>query len=147
MPDDVDAPSREATAYHEAGHAVMSVKLGIPVHSCTIVPGADRFGETGADLVTDAEAWASAGAAISAGEIDDYPDALRSQAERDLMALLAGDVAEALHLSGPEGRGGGVHRELIEQLISPLCCDPEESDAYETYLRLRVRSRLSSPPT
>src|SRR5262245_39026517 len=29
---------RTATAYHEAGHAVASIALGLPIHSVSIVP-------------------------------------------------------------------------------------------------------------
>lgn len=37
-------PERTATAYHEAGHAVMALALGRPVHKVTIVPGQSELG-------------------------------------------------------------------------------------------------------
>jgi ATP-dependent Zn protease len=37
-------PSPEATAYHEAGHAVIALALGRPVHRVTILADRDRLG-------------------------------------------------------------------------------------------------------
>jgi hypothetical protein len=34
----------KATAYHEAGHAVMALELGRPIHKVTIVPGQSDIG-------------------------------------------------------------------------------------------------------
>ena len=34
----------EATAYHEAGHAVVALALGRPVHKVSILPNRDRLG-------------------------------------------------------------------------------------------------------
>jgi Peptidase family M41 len=39
-----DSSSREAVAYHEAGHAVISMKLGYRCLYATIVPDGDRLG-------------------------------------------------------------------------------------------------------
>ena len=36
--------NREAVAYHEAGHAVISMKLGYPCLYVTIIPDGDRLG-------------------------------------------------------------------------------------------------------
>jgi ATP-dependent Zn protease len=35
----------EATAYHEAGHAVLALALGRPVHAVSILPSRERLGE------------------------------------------------------------------------------------------------------
>jgi ATP-dependent Zn protease len=35
----------EATAYHEAGHAVLGLALGRPVHSVSILPNRERLGQ------------------------------------------------------------------------------------------------------
>jgi hypothetical protein len=37
--------SDEITAYHEAGHAVMALALGRPVHRVSIQPNEDRLGQ------------------------------------------------------------------------------------------------------
>ena len=36
--------TEESTAYHEAGHVVVAIRLGIPFSSATIVPGEDYLG-------------------------------------------------------------------------------------------------------
>jgi len=42
----MDSPSRdEATAYHEAGHAVVALALGRPVHRVSVRPRRDRLGQ------------------------------------------------------------------------------------------------------
>ena len=38
-------PELVATAYHEAGHAVVALALGRPVHRVTVRPTADRLGQ------------------------------------------------------------------------------------------------------
>lgn len=40
----VETKRLRATAYHEAGHAVMALELGRPVHKVTIVPGQSDLG-------------------------------------------------------------------------------------------------------
>jgi ATP-dependent Zn protease len=37
-------PHDEATAYHEAGHAVVALALGRPVHKVTVLPDRERLG-------------------------------------------------------------------------------------------------------
>jgi ATP-dependent Zn protease len=42
----MDPPPRdEATAYHEAGHAVVALALGRPVHRVSVLPNQDRLGQ------------------------------------------------------------------------------------------------------
>lgn len=65
----------EATAYHEAGHAVLALVLGRPVHKVSVLPNRERLGEvrfgTG-----------------SAKPTDDW-------LEREILIALAGPLAEA----------------------------------------------------
>lgn len=37
-------PEEEATAYHEAGHAVVALALGRPVHAVSVLPHRERLG-------------------------------------------------------------------------------------------------------
>src|ERR1700722_2866745 len=41
----MEPPYDESTAYHEAGHAVMALALGRPVHGVSILPQRDRLGQ------------------------------------------------------------------------------------------------------
>lgn len=44
--DPAPAPSYDpATAYHEAGHAVVALALGRPVHRVSVLPNRDRLGQ------------------------------------------------------------------------------------------------------
>ena len=38
-------PHDPATAYHEAGHAVVSLILGRPVHRVSVLPNRERLGQ------------------------------------------------------------------------------------------------------
>jgi ATP-dependent Zn protease len=73
----MDPPFHEPTAYHEAGHAVMALALGRPVHRVSLLPdgqflGLCRFGK-GAFRPT--EDWL----------------------EREILIALGGIAAEAIH--------------------------------------------------
>lgn len=69
------AEPHEATAYHEAGHAVMALYLGRPVHKVTIEPNTQRLGQC----------------KINKGSFKPSQDIL----EGEILILLAGAAAEA----------------------------------------------------
>ena len=52
-------PQDEATAYHEAGHAVVALALGRPVHRVSILPRHERLGqcEFGKAVQRPSEDW------------------------------------------------------------------------------------------
>jgi ATP-dependent Zn protease len=66
-----------ATAYHEAGHAVMSLALGQPVHRVSVLPNRERLGqcEFSKGVNRPSEDWL----------------------EREILISLAGLAAEAQH--------------------------------------------------
>lgn len=65
------------TAYHEAGHAVVALALGRPVHRVSVLPNRDRLGqcEFGKAVFRPSEDWV----------------------EREILISLAGMAAEARH--------------------------------------------------
>ena len=67
----------EATAYHEAGHAVLALALGRPVHQVTILPNQDRLGQC----------------AFRKGTLRPSEDLV----EREMLISLGGVAAEARH--------------------------------------------------
>ena len=93
-----------ATAYHEAGHAVMAVMLGRLVHKVTIEPGRSAFGQK------------------RLGQCEMGKG--RSKAAKDLLAeevliLYAGMIAES-HLTGEYcEQGAGQDLALINRLLGP----------------------------
>ncbi|MEM1062722.1 MAG: hypothetical protein AAGJ97_10405 [Planctomycetota bacterium] len=80
----MDDGDLEATAYHEAGHAVMTVRLGGEVVSVTVDPDRDDGPRRTGDLTTR---WRRAA-----------PDRAAA-VERDVLVALAGPVAE-MHYTG-----------------------------------------------
>jgi hypothetical protein len=66
-----------ATAYHEAGHAVVALALGRPVHGVSVLPNRDRLGlcEFRKGVFRPSEDWV----------------------EREMLIALGGIAAEAVH--------------------------------------------------
>lgn len=73
-----NAPTHDpATAYHEAGHAVIALALDRPVHRVSVLPNRDRLGqcEFGKGVARPSDDWI----------------------EREILIALAGLAAEARH--------------------------------------------------
>jgi ATP-dependent Zn protease len=70
-------PPDSATAYHEAGHAVLALALGRPVHGVSALPNRDRLGvcEFRKGVFRPSEDWV----------------------EREMLIALGGIAAEAIH--------------------------------------------------
>jgi ATP-dependent Zn protease len=64
-------PFDEITAYHEAGHAVVALALGRPVHKVTVLPDRERLGqcEFGKSVFRPSEDWLEREILISLGGI------------------------------------------------------------------------------
>lgn len=73
----MEHPHDEATAYHEAGHAVMALTLGHPVQRVSILPNQKHLGrcEFGKGVYRPSEDWL----------------------EREILVALGGIAAEARH--------------------------------------------------
>jgi ATP-dependent Zn protease len=70
-------PSDEATAYHEAGHAVVALALGRPIHRVSVLPDGQFLGlcQFGKGVFRPSEDWL----------------------EREILIALGGIAAEARH--------------------------------------------------
>ena len=70
-------PPDSATAYHEAGHAVLALALGRPVHGVSVLPNRERLGvcEFRKGVFRPSEDWV----------------------EREILIALGGIAAEAIH--------------------------------------------------
>lgn len=107
--DSTDQPARKftpeliATAYHEAGHAVMAIIVGRPIEKVTIVPaklqtGGGRLGQC----------------KMQKGRSKPTKDAI----EDDVLILLAGMVAES-HATGHYSQSGaGSDLRMVERILS-----------------------------
>jgi ATP-dependent Zn protease len=89
--------SNEATAYHEAGHAVVALALGRPVNRVTTVPGQKRAGSC----------------EFHKGTFRPSDDWL----EREILIALGGVAAEARH-TGTYAWDGAAHDERIVESLA-----------------------------
>ncbi|QYO77752.1 AAA family ATPase [Devosia salina] len=150
-PDTRPTELRRAVALHEAGHAVMALYLGRPVHSVSILPGAGHEGET--DI-----AEPPAGI-ITAGVLEDNVRILLAGRAADMLAGRGAntgarsDIARAaelihdacfeLFLYGPTRQWAGQgaefkdRRRLVEERLGRLL---DETIAILTPLRLALEA-------
>jgi len=92
----MEQPPNEATAYHEAGHAVVALELGRPVAYVSALPGRLFLGTCafGKPVFRPSEDWL----------------------EREMLIALAGPAAEARHTGVYCWEGGGRDLAFAESL-------------------------------
>ena len=103
------------TAYHEAGHAVVALALGRPVHRVSVLPNRDRLGqcEFGKGRFRPSEDWV----------------------EREVMISLGGLAAEARHT----GNYGWVEAERDLRHVRRLLSETSERAAARLEKRLLAK--------
>ena len=148
----------EATAYHEAGHAVAALALGRPVQRVSVLPGRDLLGwcEYGKAVFRPSEDWleremliALGGLAAEARHTGDYSWgeaardlrfvrglAVRRAGERQAERLERRLLAKAEHLLAQEG-----HWRAVELIAAELLRRGEISGRTARHLFDRGRSR------
>lgn len=118
-PDDV------ATAYHEAGHAVIALALGCPVQKLSIKP---------------AERWLGR-CEFRKGRFAAYKDL----AEAQILILLAGLAAEARH-TGRYGWDEAAHDlDLVRSLLGARAADDRRAERLELRLLDKTEHMLDRP--
>jgi ATP-dependent Zn protease len=92
----MDPPFNAGTAYHEAGHAVVALALGRPVHNVSILPDRDRAGlcEFGKSTFRPSEDWL----------------------EREILIALGGIAAEARHTGDHAWDGAALDEQYVRRL-------------------------------
>ncbi len=92
----MEPPYDEATAYHEAGHAVAALALGRPVHRVSVLPDAVYLGlcEFRKGQYRPSEDWL----------------------EREILIALAGIAAEARHTGNYAWDGAARDRQHVRRL-------------------------------
>lgn len=99
---DRESPLRIATAYHEAGHAVVAHSLGRMIQKVTIKPGRSAWGQSRLGVCE-----------LQKGR----SKASRNQREDEVLILFAGMVAEARHTGQYCPEGAGQDLALIERIL------------------------------
>lgn len=134
----------QATAYHEAGHAVMALLLKKRFSMATIEPGEDFLGMV---AYSGLQAWESRTELLEYGSFDDLGARDRSFLERDIMVSLAGPVAEAIYLGAADVAvhlGGRGDYQKILDLVTRFMA-PDEAQPYVKWLEERAKTRLENP--
>lgn len=127
--------ARSATAYHEAGHAVMAWKLGIALKKVTIVPDEDSAGSCyHAKIVRGRYP-----------ECDDSPHT-RIRMEKLAMVSLAGPVAQRLYSPRSIRHShSSSDRKKARDVAFCVNDSAETATAFLKWLDLRVQQILRSP--
>jgi ATP-dependent Zn protease len=111
-----------ATAYHEAGHAVVALALDRPVHRVSVLPNRERLGqcEFGKSVFRPSEDWI----------------------EREILISLAGMAAEARHT----GTYGWVEAERDLRYVRRLVLQragERQAERYERRMLAKVENLLA----
>ena len=122
------------TAWHEAGHSVLALELGLTCKSATVLPGHGTQGEVTLGGWASDPAW-------------DQQLLQQARAHLDIMVTLAGPMAEEL-ASGRRGDSAAtMDRCQVWDQAKELTSDDEEARLLLAWLERRCRSWLNDPRT
>jgi hypothetical protein len=129
-----NAKRLEATAYHEAGHAVMAWSLRVRVDKVSICPEGDSLGHCSHEKIVR-------------GRNPELDDSLRrrDQYEKDILVALAGGIAQRLFNCRSWRRlyVEGDWRKAA-RLAFNINGSSEQADAYLRWLEIRAKDTISS---
>lgn len=118
-PSDRAAFQLTATAYHEAGHAVMAVSLGRSIQKVTIKPGRSQFGEAQLGVCE-----------LKKGRSKRSKDLL----EDEVLILFAGMVAEARFTGQYSPQGASQDLRVIGRLLDRRANSPRQIERLQRRL-------------
>jgi len=112
----------EATAYHEAGHAVVALALDRPVHRVSVLPGRELLGkcEFGKGVSRPTDDWL----------------------EREILIALAGMAAEARHTGTYDRGASGRDLRLVRRLAVQRAGE-RQADRLERRLLAKTENLLA----
>ncbi len=117
-----------ATAYHEAGHAVMALSLDRPIQKVTIKPGRSEFGQRRLGVCKIGKAKAKAS---------------RNLIEDEILILFAGMVAESQFTGKYCERGAAEDLRLIARLLEDRVSTQKQFDRLHRRLLDKTEHELS----
>ncbi|MEW6156160.1 MAG: hypothetical protein AB1813_01940 [Verrucomicrobiota bacterium] len=122
-----------STAYHEAGHAVVGYFLGIPMRSVSIIPDGDSSGRVTGYRSVITRRWQEA---LSFGRLS--PSEF-SGLEKQLVALLAGDVAQRRYAPrSARSHHSRADFSCVADVVLKLWSSDKVRAAYLKFLRARA---------
>lgn len=125
----------EATAYHEAGHAVMAHTLGVPMHGVSIVPKGGTLGH----VRIKKPRWLI---------LEDLSGEVTPRAqdwiERNIQVAYAGRLTEKMHTGRNNRAGAWSDYEGMADLALCACGSPKEALAFLKWLELRAAAPLGT---
>lgn len=119
-------PSHDpATAYHEAGHAVISLALGRPVHRVSVLPNRERLGQCEflKGVTRPSEDWL----------------------EREILIALAGLAAEARHTGTYGWEEADRDLRYVRRLVLHRTSE-RQAGRYERRMLAKVEHLLAEEP-
>lgn len=122
-----------ATAYHEAGHAVVAWHEGVRVQWATIIPGEGFSGR-----VKHANLFKGVNPEV------DTSLRVRARVEKSARIAIAGRVAQQRACPGSR-TGDGADAQHAFDVLSHLCGSTEETGAYWSLLTIQTRQTLARP--
>jgi len=126
--------TEKRTAIHEAGHAVMAFFLEIPIREMSIIPYEDDSGITYGKIVNK----------LPKGfESISYEDRYHKLAEKYIMVLMSGHIAEKIFLKRLKFRSESDDRSIMNLITYIIGYDPKINTAYIKYLELVVKAKLN----
>jgi ATP-dependent Zn protease len=114
-----------ATAYHEAGHAVLALYLGRPVHRVSILPNQLRLGQV----------------ELTRGMARPPKDFV----EDESIFLLAGMVAEARHTGAYSHGHAGADLRAVRELIATRAATERQAEKLERRFLDKTEYLLDDP--
>jgi hypothetical protein len=123
--------SLEATAYHEAGHAIARWWLGLRFKEASIIPNSAE-GTLGHVLGSGLPKWFNPAT-------QDHQPRMRLQAEKQIVTLFAGQIAEQNFLGRRPNRNTYHHDNHCAVDLASYFHEGETLEAFLKYLFLRSR--------
>jgi len=127
----------EATAHHEAGHAVAHLSLGLGFKYVTIEPDEDSEGHC--------KGVVSRGGIRLEMDLYDGNGRGRDWIEKRVKIYLAGNVAERCFTGRKVTVGSNHDFRAACNLLTNLCGDDDEMSAYFDLMHVRTRNFLTMP--
>jgi ATP-dependent Zn protease len=119
-----------ATAYHEAGHAVVGLRLRVRIKTATIVPGGDRLGE----VTHGKETYLYDNLRYRADSVR-----TRGRGEAEIIFCLSGLAAERRFRPRASSKGAlGDHEHAADLALLLNSDEVETTNAHIKYLSLRT---------